>query len=108
MSTLEQIVEVFFHDNDARSTLSSPRTVMMITYLIVSPSVEADKCVGPEAVHSHGAEQNVGVVGLVIVANPSSNESPEGLDSGISPESGGLLWLATCNNMDRMRLSYSV
>ena len=77
-----------------RSSLS-PVTVFF-TYLVVSPSVEADKCVGPEAIHSHGAEEHVGVVQLVIVANPSSNESPEGLDSGIGTESGGLLWLAAC------------
>ena len=70
----------------------------MNTYLVVSASVESDKRVRPEAVESHGTENNVCVVGLVVVGNPASDESPERLDSWVSAESGSLLWLATYIN----------
>ena len=65
------------------------------TYLIVPVSVETDKSGGPEGVDSHGAEEDIGVPGLVVVGNPSSNESPEGFDPWVLSNSGRLLWLAT-------------
>ena len=74
------------------------KCILLNTYLVVSASVESDERVRPEAVESHGAENNVCVVGLVVVANPSSDESPEGLDSWVRAHSGCLLWLATCIN----------
>lgn len=50
----------------------------------------------PEVVDTHGAEQDVGVVSLVVMADPGSDESPEGLDSWVSSESRHFLWLSSC------------
>ncbi len=36
-------------------------------------------------------EENVGVVELVVLGNPSADESPGGLDGGVSTEAGDLL-----------------
>ena len=65
------------------------------TYLVVSVSVEGDQGCGPEGVDAKGAEDNVGVVQLVVVRHPASNESPEGLHAWVGSESSDLLWLAT-------------
>ena len=70
-----------------------------MTYLIVSVPIEGEQGSLPEVEDSVGAQDNVSVVQLVIMRNPASDESPEGLDSWVSAESSGLLWLATCNNM---------
>ena len=35
-------------------------------------------------------DENVGVVKLVVLGNPSADESPGGLDGGVSTEAGGL------------------
>ena len=45
----------------------------------------------PEVVHAHGAQNNVSVVQLVVVAHPGSDESPESLDRWVGAESGSLL-----------------
>lgn len=59
-------------------------------------SIVSNKDGVPEVVHSDGAHDHIGVVELVVVAHPRSDESPEGLDSWVSTESGNLLWLSTC------------
>ena len=68
------------------------------TYLVVSPSIEANKWVGPEAVEAHGTQNYVSVVCLVVMGDPASYESPEGLDSGICSKSCRLLRLTTCTD----------
>ena len=67
----------------------------VVTYLVVSVSVECDECLGPEGVHAEGAQYHVGVVSFMVVGDPASNESPEGLDAWISTPSSCLFWLAT-------------
>lgn len=56
----------------------------------------------PEVPHASSAGDNVGVVKLVIVANPSADESPGGLHSRVSAEASHLLGLAlykkSCKN----------
>lgn len=39
-------------------------------------------------------DKDIGIVKLVVLSDPSSDESPGGLDGGISTEAGDLLWLA--------------
>jgi hypothetical protein len=39
-------------------------------------------------------DENVGVVKLVVLGNPSADESPGGLDGGIGTEAGDLLGAA--------------
>ena len=41
----------------------------------------------PGAVDADGAHDNVGVVGLVVLANPCSHHSPECLESWVSSDS---------------------
>ena len=63
---------------------------------MVSLLVVGDEGKVPEVVDTHGAEQDVGVVSLVVMADPGSDESPEGLDSWVSPKSRHFLWLSSC------------
>ena len=63
----------------------------MISLLVVGDEGEV-----PEVVDTHGAEQDVGVVSLVVMADPGSDGSPEGLDSWVSAESRHFLWLFSC------------
>ena len=65
--------------------------------VMVSLLIVANKCHAPEVVKSHGADDNVGVVSLVVMAHPGSDESPEALNSWISSESGHFLWLSSKN-----------
>ena len=53
--------------------------------------VVAHKSVPPEVVGGHGHHHHVGIVQLVVVANPSPHESPERLDFRVSSKSGNLL-----------------
>ena len=69
---------------------------IQLTYLIVSCSVEGDEGGGPEGVHTVGAQDHVRVVQLVVVRDPASNESPEGLHAWVGAEASDLLGLATC------------
>ena len=66
-----------------------------ITYLVVSSSIVSDQSILPECVDSESAKDNVSIPGLMVMANPSSDESPEGFHSWISSDSGNLLWLTT-------------
>ena len=88
--------------NRCKKNPKSPRSVICCvhlaqwaTYLVVSVSVEGDQGLGPEGVDAKGAEDNVGVVQLVVVRHPASNESPEGLHAWVGSKSSDLLWLAT-------------
>ena len=59
------------------------------------------------AVQDHRGENNISVVGFVVVADPGSHESPEILDSGVSTNFGNLLWLSTCKRGERgMRMFF--
>ncbi len=86
--------------------------------MVVSSSVVANAGVPPELVDSERAyitwninthksmatithqmrisltEEHIGVVELVVLGNPSADESPGGLDGGVSAEAGNLLGLA--------------
>ena len=65
-------------------------------------SVVANADGPPEVVDTAGAAEDVGVPGLVVVADPGSNESPEGLDIWVSTESGSLLWLSSYSEVIRV------
>ena len=39
-------------------------------------------------------DENVGVVKFVILSDPSADEAPGGLNSGVCSESGSLHWLS--------------
>ena len=67
--------------------------------MLVSLLISADDEVEPEVVKTHGRQENVRVVGLVVMGDPGSSESPEALDEWIAAESSGLLLLSTCNNV---------
>jgi len=62
--------------------------------VVVLSAVEVNAGVPPELVDGEGAENNVGVVQLVIVADVRADESPGGLHGGVSAETGLLLGLA--------------
>lgn len=63
--------------------------------MVVTSTVETDASVPPELIDCKSAENNIGVVNLVIVADPCADEAPGGFDSWISAESGNLLGFAT-------------
>ena len=63
--------------------------------MVVASAVVADTGVPPELVCEEATQQHVGVVELVIVADPGADESPGGLDSRVSREERSLCWLAT-------------
>lgn len=65
--------------------------------MTVSLSIVSNDEVPPNLVDEEGGADNVGIVSLMVVGNPDSNESPEGLDSWVSTESGSLLWLSSEN-----------
>ena len=64
------------------------------TYLVVLVSVIADQNCSPEGVESVGAQDNIGVIELMVVGEQASDKSPEVLNSWVRPEPGSLLWLA--------------
>lgn len=67
--------------------------------MVVSLSIVSDKDRVPGTVDSHGAEDNVGVIQLVVVAHPRSDESPESFNLWVSSEFGNLLWLSSYNHI---------
>ena len=67
--------------------------------MVVASTVVADTGVPPELVGEETTQEHVGVVELVIVADPGADESPGGLDSWVSREESSLLWLATCTHI---------
>ena len=50
-------------------------------------SIEANNCSPPEVVDAECGNENVGIVGLVVVADPGSDESPHSLPGWISTQS---------------------
>jgi len=66
------------------------------TYLVVPVSVVANENLLPEVKDSEGTNNNPGIPELMVVGNPASDESPEGLVSGISTQSRHFLRLTTC------------
>jgi len=63
--------------------------------VVVTSTVETNASIPPELVDCKGAKNNVGVVNLVIVADPGADEAPSSFNSWISAESGNLLGFAT-------------
>ena len=61
--------------------------------MVVDGSVVTYASVPPEGLHAHGNKKYVGVVDLVVVRHPGSNESPESFDSRVSSDSCDFLWL---------------
>ena len=59
----------------------------MGTYVSILSSIEAYECLPPEIVEAYCAKENVGIVSLVVVANPGPDESPHGLPGWVSSES---------------------
>jgi hypothetical protein len=64
--------------------------------VVVASSVVADESVPPEVVDAQSHAQDVGVVQLVVVANPGSHESPKGLNFGVGTKPGDLLRFSLC------------
>lgn len=62
----------------------------------VSLSVVADETVPPKLVDGEGPEDGEGVVNLVVVADPRTDQSPSCFPGGVSTESGDLGGLAAC------------
>lgn len=63
--------------------------------MVVTSAVEADASVPPELIDCKGAQNNVRVVKLVIVADPGADEAPSCFNSWISAESCNFLGFAT-------------
>ena len=70
---------------------------MYFTYVCISSSVVSYTHVPPEGVKTDGGEENIRVVSLMVMANPGSYESPEGLIGWVGTESADLLWLSSYN-----------
>lgn len=62
--------------------------------MVVAAAVVANAGVPPELVHGEGAEDDIRVVELVVVADPRTNKAPGGFHSGIGTEASLLLDLA--------------
>jgi len=62
---------------------------------MVASAVVANAGEPPELVDGKGHENNVGVVKFVIVANPSPDEAPSGLNGRIGTKTSYFLWFAT-------------
>ena len=73
----------------------TPSITQDATYLVIFVSVESNECLGPEGVYTECAEHNVSVIGFMIVSDPASNKSPEGLDAWVGAPSGCLFRLTT-------------
>ena len=74
---------------------SSLLNMQLVTYLVVSVSVECNERGGPEGVDAESAQDDVSVVELMVVSYPASDKSPEGLDAWVGTPSSCLFWLAT-------------
>lgn len=57
----------------------------------VASAVVTNAGVPPELVDREGAQNNIRVVKLVVVADPAADESPSGLNGGVSSETGDFL-----------------
>ena len=65
---------------------------IFVTYVSVFGSVVADESVPPEVVEADGAEEDVAVVDLMVLADPFSKESPHGLPGGVGTDSANFCW----------------
>ena len=63
--------------------------------MVVTSAVVANASVPPELVDGKGHENNVGVVKLVIVANPAADEATSSLNGWVSTKAGNFLRLTT-------------
>lgn len=64
--------------------------------MVVAASVVSNAGVPPELVESESTSEDVSVVEFVVVADPATDKSPGGLDTGIGSETSNLLGLASC------------
>ena len=71
--------------------------------VVVLSAVEVNAGVPPELVDGEGAENHVGVVQLMVVADVRADESPGGFHGGISAETGLLLGLAAYISLIRSK-----
>ena len=65
------------------------------TYVWVSLSVVTDHDSPPKVIDTTCAAKYIGVVELVVVSHPSSDESPHSFPSWVSSESRHFLWFST-------------
>ena len=63
--------------------------------VVVASAVVANAHVPPKLVSQKGDTNHVRVVQLVVVADPGADQSPGGLDCGVTAEEGSLLWPAS-------------
>ena len=86
----------------AKSRDLYPPLCFLATYVVVSCAVVVDDGVPPELVDSPGAcervrsrwaltDENVGVVELVVLGDPSADEAPGGLHGRVGAEAADLL-----------------
>ena len=66
------------------------------TYMSILLSVVSNDGVPPKVVDTNSTANNVSVVEFMVVADPGSDESPEGFDGWVSSKSSNFLWLSTC------------
>ena len=62
--------------------------------VVIASSVITNASVPPEVVHTHGAKDDIGVVQLVVVADPGSDHSPKSFVGWVGSESSNLLWFS--------------
>ena len=63
--------------------------------MIVDTSVTTNTGVPPEVIDAESTKNHIGVVKLVVMANPRSNESPGGFYGRVSTEASSFSRLAT-------------
>jgi len=63
--------------------------------VVIASAVVTDTSVPPELIGEESNSNNVGVVELVVMADPAADESPCCLNSGVSRESSLLSRLTT-------------
>ena len=63
--------------------------------VVVTSAVVANASVPPELVDGEGHENNIGVVKLVIMANPAADEAPSSFNGWVSTKAGNFLRLTT-------------
>jgi len=68
--------------------------------VMVTSAIVADTGVPPELINCERHKDNVGVVELMVVANPATNEAPCGFNGWVSSETGNFLWFATYSKCD--------
>ena len=63
--------------------------------MVVASPIVTDAHVPPEVIKAEGAKHHVGVIELVVMANPRADESPGGLNCGVGSETGDFSWFTS-------------